>query len=190
MPARPGCSSHSTFLGRRATTLSDSSRPHGRGSPKMSRPIELRIPYRLGEILQEHVYRQGSHEHVIFRLVSHSTRGNSTLLLLRDLVPLRESDYIPNTEHGASWRGSAMFPVMEAAMEHGLGIIIFHAHDHVGLPGLSRDDLQSADKLIPMFQKRVPVRPHGMVVMSRTHASGLVWLPGSGKPKLLTRVRW
>jgi hypothetical protein len=156
----------------------------------MSRLTELRIPFRLGEVLQEHIYRQGSHEHVIFGLVSHSTRGNSTLLLLRDLIPLREPDYIPNPEHGASWRGSAMFPVMEAAMERGLGILIFHAHDHAGLPALSRDDLQSADKLIPMFRKRVATRPHGTVVFSRTHASGLVWLPNSHKPQLLRRVRW
>jgi hypothetical protein len=83
-----------------------------------------------------------------------------------------------------------MFPLMEAAMERGLGIVIFHAHDHAGLPGLSRDDLQSADKLIPMFQKRVPTRPHGTVVVSRTHASGLVWLPGVRKPQSLTKVRW
>jgi|HubBroStandDraft_2_1064218.scaffolds.fasta_scaffold35767_2 hypothetical protein len=156
----------------------------------MSKSFELRIPYGVGESLQEYIYQSGGHEYVVFGLVSHSTRHGSTKLYLRQLIPLQESDYVPNTSHGAVWRGSAMFPVMEAAMEQGLGIVIFHAHDHVGLPGLSRDDLQSADKLIPMFRKRVPVRPHGTVVMSRTHASGLVWLPGSGKPKLLTRVRW
>lgn len=83
-----------------------------------------------------------------------------------------------------------MFPIMEAAMERGLGILIFHAHDHAGLPGLSRDDLQSADKLIPMFRKRVATRPHGTVVFSRTHASGLVWLPNSRKLEPLHRVRW
>jgi hypothetical protein len=156
----------------------------------MSRLIELRIPFGLGEALQEHIYRPGQHEYVVFGLVSHSSRRASTLLFLRHLIPLRESDYVPNTEHGAMWRGSAMFPLMEAAMDRGLGIVIFHAHDHDGLPGLSRDDLQSADKLIPMFQKRVPARPHGTVVVSRTHASGLVWLPGIRKPQQLARIRW
>ncbi len=156
----------------------------------MSRILELRVPFLLGEQLQEHIYRQGTHDYVVFGLVSHTTRRGSTLLLLRDLVPLRESDYIPNAEHGASWRGSAMFPLMETAMERDLGIVIFHAHDHLGLPGLSRDDLQSADKLIPMFRKRVPARPHGTVVVSRTHASGLVWLPGTRKPQPLNQVRW
>jgi hypothetical protein len=156
----------------------------------MSKSIELRIPFGLGESLQEHIYRAGGHEHVVFGLVSHSVGRGSTLLLVRQLVALRESDYVPNAAHGAMWRGSAMFPLMGAAMDRGLGIVIFHAHDHIGRPGLSRDDLQSADKLIPMFQKRVPTRPHGTVVISRTHASGLVWLPGVRKPQSLTMARW
>jgi|HubBroStandDraft_1064217.scaffolds.fasta_scaffold79374_1 hypothetical protein len=156
----------------------------------MNKTVELRIPFGLGESLQECIYRSGGHENVVFGLVSHSARRGSTTLYVRQLIPLRESDYVPNTAHGAVWRGSAMFPVMEAAMELGLGIVIFHAHDHAGLPGLSRDDLQSAHKLIPMFQKRVPTRPHGTVVISRTNASGLVWLPGSHKPQSLTRIRW
>lgn len=156
----------------------------------MNRSVELRIPFGLGECLQEHIYQSGRHEYVVFGLVSHSARRGSTTLYVRQLIPLQESDYVPNAAHGAMWRGSAMFPVMEAAMERGLGIVIFHAHDHIGPPGLSRDDLQSADKLIPMFQKRVPARPHGTVVISRTHASGLLWLPGTRKPQHLTRIRW
>src|SRR5713226_756790 len=156
----------------------------------MSRSVELRIPFGIGESLQEHVYRSGGHEYVVFGLVSHSTKRGSATLYVRQLIPLHESDYVPNAAHGAVWRGSAMFPVMEAAMERGLGIVIYHAHDHIGLPGLSRDDLQSADKLIPMFQKRVLPRPHGTVVISRTHASGLVWLPGTRKPQPVTKIRW
>jgi hypothetical protein len=156
----------------------------------MNRSLELRIPFGIGESLQKHIYRSGTHEHVVFGLVSHSARRGLTTLYVRQLIPLHESDYVPNAAHGAVWRGSAMFPVMEAAMERGLGIVIFHAHNHVGVPGLSRDDLQSADKLIPMFRKRVPARPHGTIVISRTHASGLIWLPGTRTPQPLTKVRW
>jgi len=155
----------------------------------MNRPVELRIPFGLGESLLDYVHRPGGHEHVAFGLVSHSVRAGSTILYLRRLIPLDESAYVPNHSHGAVWRGSAMFPVMESAMDEGLGIVVFHAHDHDGVPGLSHDDLQSADKLIPMFQKRVPGRPHGTIVLSRTHASGLVWLPKIRKPVPLTRLR-
>jgi len=38
-------------------------------------------------------------------------------------------------------------------MEQGLGIVIFHAHDHIGLPGLSRDDLQSAENSFHVQEK-------------------------------------
>jgi hypothetical protein len=156
----------------------------------MNRAVELRIPFGQGASLQEHIYRSGGHEHVAFGLVSHSVKGGSTTLYLRQLIPLSESDYVPNACHGAVWRGSAMFPVMEAAVERRLGVVIFHAHDHCGVPSLSHDDRQSANKLIPMFQKRVPDRPHGTVVVSRTHASGLVWLPGSRTPQAVEKVRW
>jgi molybdopterin/thiamine biosynthesis adenylyltransferase len=156
----------------------------------MNKRIELRVPFGFGESLQECVYRTGSHENVVFGLASHSVLGGATVLYLRHLIPLQESDYLPNDGHGAVWRGSAMFSVMATAMEQGLGILIFHAHDHAGLPGLSRDDLRSADRLIPMFQRRVPSRPHGTVVISRTHASGLLWVPGTRKPQHLTKLRW
>ena len=55
----------------------------------MSRILELRIPFLLGEQLQEHIYRQGAHEYVVFGLVSHTTRRGSTLLR-RLLKPQRE----------------------------------------------------------------------------------------------------
>jgi ThiF family len=155
----------------------------------MNRSLELRIPLGLGESLLDCIYQAGGHEHVAFGLVSHSVGAGLTTLHLRRLIPLDESAYVPNHSHGAVWRGSAMFPVMEAAMDENLGIVVFHAHDHEGVPGLSNDDLRSADKLIPMFQKRVPGRPHGTIVVSRTHASGLVWLPSIRKPVPLARLR-
>ena len=156
----------------------------------MSRRVEIRIPFGVGQLLQEHVYRAGDHEFVAFGLVSHSTTSHAIILHLRQFSPLPESNYMPSRSHGAMWRGSAMFPVMEAAMEQGLGIVIFHAHDHIGLPSLSQDDIRSAEKLIPMFERRVPGRPHGTVVISRTHASGLVWPPGARRPTPLTNIRW
>jgi len=155
----------------------------------MNRSVELRIPFGLGDSLLDHIYQQGEHEHVAFGLVSHSVGTRSTTLHLRRLIPLDESAYVANHSHGAMWRGSAMFPVMEAAMNETLGIVVFHAHDHDGVPSLSHDDLQNANKLIPMFQKRVPGRPHGTIVLSRTHASGLVWMPTVRKPLPLARLR-
>jgi ThiF family len=156
----------------------------------MTRSVELRIPFGLGAQLQECVFRRGAHEYVAFGLVSHALVGGRTILLLRELIPLQEPDYIATRAHGAAWRGAAMFPVMVRAVEQNLGIVIFHAHDHVGPAALSGDDIQSAQNLIPMFRRRAPERPHGSIVISRTHAAGLVWLPRARKPMPLEKIRW
>jgi len=156
----------------------------------MINAVELRIPFGHGESLSNHIFRRGTHEQVAFGLVSHATQGQRTILFLRELIPLRETDYVPSTSHGAVWRGSAMFPIMARAMEGQLGIVVIHAHDHAGQPRLSGDDLHSAEELVPMFRNRVLGRPHGTVVVSRTHASGLIWLPEAHKPRKLTNVRW
>ena len=156
----------------------------------MTDSIDLRIPFGQGESLRNHIFRRGTHEQVAFGLVSHATRGRRTILYLRKLIPLQETDYIPSASHGVIWRGSAMFPIMATAMEDQLGIVVIHAHDHAGRPRLSSDDLQSAEALVPMFRNRVPRRPHGTVVVSRTHAAGLIWLPEARKAKALTSIRW
>jgi hypothetical protein len=152
--------------------------------------VELRIPFGLGETLQNTVYRQGSHEYIAFGLVSHAILGGHDTLLLRRVLPLPESEYRKDTRHGATWGGVAMIPIIEEAMTEGLGIVIFHAHPHSGPPTLSDDDCESADRLLPMFRQRVPRRPHGSIVLSRTHASGIILMPG--KPQLWTAiaVRW
>ncbi|MGB0105951.1 MAG: ThiF family adenylyltransferase [Candidatus Sulfotelmatobacter sp.] len=160
------------------------------GSSWMIDSMELRIPFGQGESLRSHIFRRGTHEQVAFGLVSHATRGNRTVLCLRKLISLQETDYIPSASHGAVWRGAAMFPIMATAMEYQLGIVVIHAHDHAGPPMLSSDDLRSAEALVPMFRSRVPRRPHGTVIVSRTHAAGLIWLPGARKAKALANIRW
>jgi hypothetical protein len=152
--------------------------------------VELRVPLGLGEILQEIVYRQGAHEYVAFGLVSYADLGGRDTLLLRRVLPLPEEAYLSTPGHGAAWRGLAMVPVIEQAVNEGLGIIVFHAHAHNGCPSLSGDDHASADRLLPMFQQRVPTRPHGSVVLSRTHASGTILRPGGTQSHTAISVRW
>lgn len=152
--------------------------------------VELRIPFGLGETLQDTVYRKGSHEYVAFGLVSQAYLGGCDTLLLRRVLPLAESAYRNEPQHGAAWSGTAMVPVIEQAMSERLGIVIFHAHSHRGRPSLSDDDRTSADRLLPMFQQRVPTRPHGSIVLSRTHASGVILMPGETQPRTAVAVRW
>jgi hypothetical protein len=152
--------------------------------------VELRVPLGLGEILQDTVYREGSHEYVAFGLVSHAYLGRRDTLLLRRILSLPESAYCDDPTHGAAWSGIAMVPVIEQAVSEGLGVVIFHAHSHRGRPRLSDDDRVSADRLLPMFRQRVPARPHGSIVLSRTHASGIILMPGETQPRTAVAVRW
>jgi len=152
--------------------------------------IEFRVPLGLGEILQDAVYREGSHEYVAFGLVSHASLGGRDTLLLCQVLSLPESAYRNDLKHGATWGGMAMVPVIEQAMSEKLGIVLFHAHPCHGLPSFSDDDRMSADRLLPMFQQRVPTRPHGSVVLSKTHASGVILMPGETRPKTAIAVRW
>jgi molybdopterin-synthase adenylyltransferase len=68
--------------------------------------------------------------------------------------------------------------------------VVFHAHVHDGHPRLSEDDRRSAERLIPMFRARVPARPHGSVVLSRTHAGGLILMPDKPTSRSKIDVRW
>ena len=157
----------------------------------MNEEIELRVPLGLGEQLQERVYSAGQHETVAFGLVGYYRVGRTHVLLLRQLLTLREVDYVAQHHAGAVWRGSAMLPAIEAAIDESLGIVLFHAHLHDGPPGFSSDDGETAERLIPLFSRRVKSRPHGSIVLSRTNAFGFISIPN--RPRLLRSkilVRW
>jgi hypothetical protein len=152
--------------------------------------VEIRVPLGQGELLRDTVYREGLHEYVAFGLVSHARNNGHTTLLLRHVIPLHENQYLSTFQHGAAWGGAAMVPIIGQAVDEGLGIVLFHAHLHNGPPKLSRDDIASAERLLPMFRQRVPTRPHGSVVLSRSHADGIVYLPGESKPCTTISIRW
>lgn len=153
--------------------------------------VQLRVPLGLGHRLREIVYAAARHEPVAFCLVSHLEIGDTTVLFVRHVITLNEADYMTGTGHGAAWRGSAMLPVINLAMRERLGIVLVHAHDFAATARLSRDDLASATRLVPMFQARVPGRPHGSIVLGRGTSAGLVALPGQAPaPVHDLRVRW
>jgi hypothetical protein len=157
----------------------------------MTHPVELRIPLGVGERLQQIVFRPGNHEYVAFGLVSHARLGTKDVLLVREVIGLDENQYQHAPGHGASWSGTSMLPITERATAEGLGIVVFHAHDHHGTTRLSRDDEQSAMRLLPFFQRRVPARPHASIVLSRDDAAGLFVYPGQDHPaRREVRVRW
>jgi molybdopterin/thiamine biosynthesis adenylyltransferase len=153
--------------------------------------IQLRVPLDIGHRLHEAVFAAGAHEVVAFCLVSHVAIDGMTVLVVRHVLGLDESAYLRNTPHGAAWRGMSMLPVIDLAMREGLGIVLVHAHDFPTSAQLSTDDVKSARRLVPMFQARVPHRPHGSIVLGRGTAAGFLALP-QRRPAIAreVRVRW
>lgn len=151
---------------------------------------ELRVPADLGHALQEEVFGQGRHEYVVLGLVAFAKLAGRETLLLRRIFTLPENQYVKAPGHGGAWRGTAMIPAIEAAVEGALGLVVFHAHPHDALPNLSGDDRRSASRLIPMFAARVPGRPHGSVVLSKGHAAGLIAMPSRPPSEVTLDVRW
>src|SRR5215470_4516594 len=100
----------------------------------------LRVPLGLGNSLRQEVFKEGRHEYVVLGLVGSATLADKETLFLRRIFTLREDEYVGAPGHGGAWRGAAMIPAIEAAVDGGFGLIIVHAHAHGGPPHLSGDD--------------------------------------------------
>jgi hypothetical protein len=151
------------------------------------REVQLRLPLGLGHVVQTTVSRRDA-ERVAFCLVSHVDVGGTVRLLVRDVVVLDDHEY-ERVGLATTWRGSAMLPIIERAIDEQLGVLLVHAHGVVP-PKLSRTDIESARRIVPMLQRRVPSRPHGSIVLAGHEAAGLVALPGGTMKQVDIAVRW
>lgn len=152
--------------------------------------VALRIPLGLGKQLHDLVFAPADHEPVAFCLVSHFAGRDGPTLIVRRMIALEDADYIADPRVGARWRGSAMLPVLRAAMDEQLGILLVHAHPLRDPAGLSGEDRASALRLVPMFRQRVPECPHGSIVLGPRSASGLIAVPGASMVETEVHVRW
>lgn len=155
-----------------------------------SKPIEIRIPGRIGSLLKREVSRRGTHEYVAFGLAGSGATADRLIILVKEIILLREDQYVSSAGHGAAWRGSSTIELFRRALASKLGIIVFHAHMHKGQVGFSSDDLESAERLLPAYQNLVPERPHGFVVLGLDSVCGTVLLPESERFHQVARARW
>lgn len=155
-----------------------------------SRTIELRVPRHLANPLRAAVAHRGWRESVAFGLASHAKAGARTLLLLRKIRTLPDGAYVRGSGHGAQWTGASMVPMLNEALLEDLGIIVFHSHPHAGPVSLSTDDIESSERLLPVFQNLIPTRPHASIVLGTDHLSGVVLLPGAATFQDGVTARW
>lgn len=76
-----------------------------------------------------------------------------------------------------------MLPILNEALAQKLGVVMFHTHGGSGTVGLSDDDRESANRLLPTFENLIPERPHGSIVFNDRTATGVFLLPNGTTAK-------
>lgn len=103
------------------------------------------------------------------------------LVLLTRYHSLPDDQYIEDETVGARIGSDALTWAMQAVY-HGRpnreGIFHVHVHPRAGRTGMSRTDAREIPKLMPGFQSVGQMAAHGIIILSRDHGAGWVWLPG------------
>jgi hypothetical protein len=140
--------------------------------------LQVRIPKATGQRLFQEVTRAGPVEAVVFGLVTHAVTQGRELILVRDIrIPPKEA-YLSSSGHGARWSGRYTIDLLNEAVALQCGLFIFHFHYGPSVR-MSRDDISSANQLLPKFQLVIPDRPHGSIVLGADSTAGLILMPRS-----------
>lgn len=110
-----------------------------------------------------------------------SITDDGKLILLTRYHSIRDEHYVDDPSVGARIGSEAIAWAMEAAYRGRTtraGVYHIHLHDYDGPTGMSRTDRTEIPKLIPGFQSVSCTASHGIIILSRNHGSGWVWLPG------------
>ena len=153
--------------------------------------VLLRLDQRLLEQVHEDLSRPHAYagERVTFLTCRPaSLRGGAVLLLGQALHPVLEEDYERNHTVGAMLGAGAFRRILQHAYGKPVSILHVHRHEHRGRPWFSQVDLVEARKYVPDFWKVRPGFPHGVVVLSRDSAAGLIWMPGTKAQCRLSRI--
>lgn len=112
----------------------------------------------------------------------------SLLMLANGYVAVEDHDYEDNPRVGAAIGRAAFRKALQVAHRSRSSVLHVHSHGRKGLPGFSKVDLASGVQFVPSFFSVIPAMPHGMVVLSDTHATGLVWTQAGAAPTYFSRI--
>lgn len=152
--------------------------------------IEIRITKIVADQIRREIYKHGNHEYVVFALCNHAETAGKSLILVNEIISLKENDYVDSQWHGAMWRGASTIDILNKGIEEKAGIFLFHSHMHTGQVSLSADDLKSAYQLLPSYQNLIPDRPHGSIVLSYDCMAGIALMPDQNNFRKISRIRW
>lgn len=152
---------------------------------------QLRIPAALLSAIRNDLTRVHVHayERVGFLTAGCSVlEGGGLLLLARGYRPVDDADYVLNRQVGAMIGPDAMRKGLQEAYRSCSALIHVHMHEGAGVPRFSRLDLTEGQKFVPSFFNAVPRMPHGLVVLSKDSACGLLWSSPTRTPQYLDRI--
>jgi hypothetical protein len=126
-----------------------------------------------------------AHERVGFVGAGLALHGSDCTAIAHTYIPVEDDDYLNDPSVGAMMGPDAMFKAM--AWGHKEQVALFHIHEHhgSGIPRFSDVDIRESDKFVPDFFKVRPQRPHGAIVLSKTHAYGRLWLTPESKARTI-----
>ena len=117
------------------------------------------------------------------RTGSLANAGKLVLLTRYNSIP--DEQYVEDETVGARIGRDALTWAMQAVY-HGRpareGVFHVHVHPHEGKTGMSLIDRQEIPKLMPGFQSVGSEAAHGIIILSRDHGAGWVWLPSCREP--------
>jgi hypothetical protein len=103
------------------------------------------------------------------------------LILLTGYRSIPDDEYVNDPSVGARIGSDAITWAMQAAY-HGRprrkGVFHIHLHSHRGPTGMSGTDRREIPQMIPGFQSVGREAAHGIIILSLSHGSACVWLPG------------
>jgi hypothetical protein len=120
-------------------------------------------------------------------LTAGATRSSDggILLLCRSYHPVADEDYEASATVGAQIGSDAMRKAIEVAHPDKSSLLHIHSHGGRGVPAFSRTDLVSGATFVPGFFNALPRTPHGLLVLSNTSATGLVWTAKNATPQYI-----
>ena len=121
-------------------------------------------------------------ERVGFMVAGATSSPGRLLLLVRDYQAVADEDYARSVAVGAEIGSEAFRKALQLAYRPRSALLHVHAHGGEGTPAFSSVDLRSGFEFVPSFFTTVPRMPQGMIVLSDSSATGLVWLSEDGAP--------
>ena len=146
--------------------------------------IKLKIPGHTLDWVRNDLRRRHefAHERVGFLTAGAAADGGDLLLSVRSYQPVADEDYERSYGVGAQIGSNAMRKAAQAAYRPPSALLHVHTHGGRGVPAFSSVDLESAREFVPGFFQSCPRMPHGLLVLSDTAATGLLWLRPDAVP--------